>query len=144
MATFLKNINMIANSANRYIEQQTACGEIRGWQAKYLIAVCNEPGITQDMLAKEIFVNKSNVSRQVAQLAEAGYLERRTDPTDSRVSHVYPTEKASELRERIRAANARWCEIITEGLSPEKVEELYRLTSVLYENAEKYMGGAVE
>ncbi|MCD8286986.1 MAG: MarR family transcriptional regulator [Clostridia bacterium] len=140
MATFLKNINMISNSAARFLEQELP-PHVKGWQSKYVLCVCSNPGITQDGIAKEIFVNKSNVSRQVAALEEAGLFRREADSEDSRVSHIYPTEKAMELREEIRTANARWREIITEGLSPDEKEELYRLTSILYENAEKYMNG---
>ncbi len=140
MATFLKNINMISNSAAKFLEQELPA-QVKGWQSKYVLCVCNNPGITQDGIAKEIFVNKSNVSRQVAALEAAGLFRREEDEQDSRVSHIFPTDKATELRETIRAANARWREIITEGLSPEEKEELFRLTSVLYENAEKYMDG---
>ncbi|MCD8295644.1 MAG: MarR family transcriptional regulator [Clostridia bacterium] len=140
MATFLKNINMISGSAAKFLEQELP-PEVRGWQSKYVLCVCGNPGITQDGIAKEIFVNKSNVSRQVSALEDAGLFRREPDEQDSRVSHVYPTEKCLEFREAIREANARWREIITEGLSPEEKEELFRLTSVLYENAEKYMNG---
>ncbi len=140
MATFLKNINMISGSASRFLEQELP-PQVKGWQAKYILCVCGAPGITQDGIAKGIFVNKSNVSRQVAALEEAGVFRREEDAEDSRVSHIYPTEKGMELFAVIRAANARWREIITEGLSPDEKEELFRLTSLLYENATRYMDG---
>ncbi|MCD8306937.1 MAG: MarR family transcriptional regulator [Clostridia bacterium] len=140
MATFLKNINMISGSASKFLEQELP-PQVRGWQSRYILCVCGTPGITQDGIAKDLFVNKSNVSRQVASLEEAGIFRREDDGQDSRVFHVYPTEKGMELYEVIRAANARWREIITEGLSPEEKDELFRLTSVLYENAVKYMDG---
>ncbi len=86
-------------------------------------------------------MNKSNVSRQVAALEEAGIFRREEDEKDSRVSHIFPTEKANEIWQVIKDANARWREIITEGLSPEEKAELFRLTSILYDNAEKYLNG---
>ncbi len=141
MATFLKNINMVARSATRYSEEQLekVC-ELKGYQAKYILNICANPGISQDALAGIMFVNKSNVARQLAALEELGYVERRQGG-DKRVSLVYPTEKAEKILPVIRGVNARWREVITEGFSEEEKAQLLYLTERLYRNAIRYMEG---
>lgn len=139
MATFLKNINMVARSATQYSEEQLSrVSDLKGYQAKYILNVCANAGISQDALAKIMFVNKSNVARQLASLEELGYVERRQGD-DKRVSLVYPTEKALKILPVIRGVNAKWREVITEGFSAEELELLFSLTGRLYKNAIKYM-----
>ena len=144
MATFLKNINMVARSATQFSEEQLKkVSDLKGYHTKYLLNVCANPGVSQDALAKAIFVNKSNVARQIAALEEAGYVERRQGE-DKRVSLVYPTDKAKQILPVIRGINAKWREVITEGFSDSEKELLLSLTERLYNNAVKYMEEQVD
>ena len=142
MATFLKNINMVSRSATMYSDGEISkISPLKGYHAKYILTLCANPGVSQDQLAKTLFLNKSNVARQLTVLEELGYIERHPDPYDRRVSLVFPTDKADEILPAIRSINARWREVITEGFTEGEKEELLRLTQRLYENAMKYMEG---
>lgn len=139
MATFLKNINMVARSATQFLEEKLSeISDLKGYHSKYILNVCANPGISQDALARTMFVNKSNVARQIAVLEEMGYVERRQGE-DRRVSLVYPTPKALEILTVIRKINAEWREVITEGFSGSEKDTLLSLTERLYANALKYM-----
>lgn len=143
MPSFLKNIHMVSRAATQYLEerlQQSGLG-IKGCHAKYLFAICNNSGISQDKLAKIVFVNKSNVARQLAVLEESGIIERRACESDARCLLVYPTEKAMAYLPFIRSVNAEWREAITQGFSDEEKALLLSLTERLYENAVAYMDG---
>lgn len=140
MATFLKNINMTSRAWTLFLDGQMAkISTLNGYHAKYVLAVCNNPGISQDALAAILFVHKSNVARQLARLEGEGYTLRKPDPNDRRVSLVYPTQKAMELFPKIREMNARWREVITEGFSEEEGRLLQTLTDRMYQNAERFM-----
>ncbi len=139
MATFLKNINLVSRSSTQFLDQTLGEAGIKGCQAKYILTVSKHPGISQDRLSKIMFVNKSNVARQLACLEEQGYIERRGDENDRRVSQVYATDKAFEELPRIRAANKQWREVITEGFTEEEKTQLLYLTEKLYANAVRYM-----
>lgn len=144
MATFLKNINMVARSATQYSDEQLSkISDLHGYHAKYILNVCANPGISQDRLAKILFINKSNVARQLSVLEEGGYVERRQGE-DKRVSLVFPTKKAEEMREVIRRINAEWREVITQGFTEEEKEVLLKLTERLCENAVRYMEEQVD
>ena len=139
MASFLKNINMVARSATQFSDEKlSAVSPLKGYQAKYILNICANPGISQDALARTMFVNKSNVARQLAVLEEQGYATRRQGE-DKRVSLVYPTEKAQEILPVIRGVNAEWRKVITEGFTDEEREILLSLTERLYKNAVKFM-----
>lgn len=143
MPSFLKNIHMVSRAATQFLEermQERGTG-IKGCHSKYLYAVCNNPGISQDKLAKSIFVNKSNVARQLAALEEGGFIVRKACENDARTLSVYPTEKAEALLPVMRSVNAEWRETLTKGFSDDEKAQLLALTERLYENAAQYMEG---
>ena len=138
MATFLKNINMVSRSATQYCDEQLSkSSNLKGYHAKYLLSVCSNPGVSQDALARILFVNKSNVARQLSVLEKGGYVERKQGD-DKRVSLVYPTEKAFEIVSVIKGIYAQWREIITRDFTDEEKAALLTLTDKLYANAVKY------
>ena len=141
MATFLKNVNMVSRSSTQYLDEKLSDSDLRGYHGKYILTVCARPGLSQEEIAREIFINKSNVARQLKVLEKLGYVERRASPEDKRKTLIYPTEKALDMRERIRSLNAAWREEITRGFTEEEKEELVRLTAKLYKNAVEYMEG---
>lgn len=144
MATFLKNINMVSRSATQFCDEQLSNqSDLKGYHAKYLLSVCSNPGVSQDALARILFVNKSNVARQLTVLEESGYIERRQGE-DRRVSLVYPTEKAYRIVSVIKQINAKWREVITEGFTESEKETLLHLTERLYQNAVKHMEEQVD
>ena len=81
----------------------------------YILTVCNNPGISQDGLAKSICINRSNVTRQLTYLEEKGYVERKVSENDRRVLLVYPTQKAIDSLPEIRKMLRTWNEYLTEG-----------------------------
>ena len=138
MATFLKNINMVSRSATQFCDERLSkISDLKGYHAKYLLSICANPGVSQDALARILFVNKSNVARQLSVLESGGYVERRQG-ADKRVSLVYPTAKAVETVLVIKEVYAQWRKIITQDFTEEEKEALLALTDKLYANAVRY------
>lgn len=141
MATFLKNINLVSRASTQFLDKKLESGEISGYHCKYIMTVCKNEGLSQDKIAKLMFVNKSNVARQLCYLEERGFILRRQSEEDKRVSLVYPTQKALDLLPVIRRYNEEWRESITAGFTAEEKEILLNLTERLYINAENYLRG---
>ena len=91
-----------------YLSQIARCGiqyrnrRLEPWgistrQASLLMEICATPGVSQDTLAKRIFLNKSVFARLLADLEEQGLVERPTCQKDRRVVRLHPTEKALQL-----------------------------------------------
>lgn len=137
MATFMRNINLIAQSGSLFRERRLEDLGLKGCQTKYILAVCFNEGVSQDAIAKRLFVNKSNVARQMALLEEAGYIVRRQSEADKRTLLLYSTQRGKEAFLKIRKVNAEWRALLTADFTEEEKETLFRLTEKLYANAER-------
>lgn len=117
MSELTHNITDIARCAAQYRTEELAPLGLKACHGSYLSVICACPGITQDQLARRIFINKSNVARQLALLEEEGFVERRACTEDKRAMRVYPTDKALEALPKINAILVRWEECLTQDLS---------------------------
>lgn len=96
--------------------------EIPPGRHAYVLAICREPGRTQDALASDLCVNKSSVARVLDTFEELGYVERRPSPEDKRCLLIYPTEKMLAVYPQIREVTLRWNALLTEGISEGELE----------------------
>lgn len=60
----------------------------------------------QNELAWELCISQSALSRQIAELVDAGYIGRKPDPEDGRASLVRVTARGEELLRRSKDARA--------------------------------------
>ena len=145
MPSLTRQINVIGRCASMYRAEQLKDTDLGPIHHSYILAVCNNPGISQDALAKHICINRSNVTRQLTYLEEKGYVERRTSETDRRVLLVYPTDKATESLPRIREMLKVWNEYLTEGFSADELDQLHEMLGRIADRAKAYVenqGGA--
>lgn len=129
MPALMHNITAISRCAAAYRQEKLAPLGLKAVHASYLATLCRNPGITQEQLAKLVFVNKSNTARQVAVLEEAGFIRRSPSPEDKRAMLVYPTEKAFEVLPQIRQTFRDWEALVAEDLTQ---EERQLLTAMLF------------
>ena len=104
----------------------------------YTLTLCRMPGISQDELAREICINKSNVTRHLAALEESGYVERKPSEQDKRVTLVFPTQKAYDILPTVRGVIKEWNEYLTEGMDQEELERFALTLSRIAERAREY------
>ena len=139
MASFMKNINITYRCALQYRNEQLIDSDLNGNQCIYLIHICKNPGISQDKLSKTMYVNKSNVTRQLAVLDESGYVERKNCDDDKRITKVYPTEKALEMLPKIKQALHNWNDYITADFTEEENALFCSLLERITEKAKLYI-----
>ena len=128
MPALMHHITDIARCAALYRQEELAALGLKSCHASYLSAICDTPGITQDQLARRIFINKSNVARQLVILEEDGFVERRPSPEDKRAIQVFPTHKARDCMPEIARIFRSWEDFVAQDLS---VEERKCLVSML-------------
>lgn len=138
MPKFMKNINIIGRCAGMFRSEKLKETGLGACHHSYILAVCRRPGISQDELAREICINKSNVTRHLAALEESGYVERRPSEADKRVTLVFPTEKALAILPTVRAVIREWNEFLTEGMDEEELERFAATLSRIAERAREY------
>ena len=97
---YLKNNGILARCTDMYRDERFRPLGLNSRQSVLLLQVCRNPGVKQDDLSKTIVIDKSNVTRQMAALEEAGLVTRCPDEEDRRQVRVFPTEKALVLLPR--------------------------------------------
>lgn len=120
MPVLMHHLTDIARCAAQYRQEELAPLGLKACHASYLYAICTRPGITQDQLARRIFINKSNVARQLVILEEDGFVERRPSPEDKRAIQVFPTDKAREALPEIGKILRVWEDFVAQDLSDEE------------------------
>ena len=124
MPALMHNLTDIARCAAQFRSEELAPLGLKACHASYIAAVCQTPGITQDQMARTLFINKSNVARQLAILEEGGFVERRPCPEDKRAMQVYPTEQARECLPKLVEIFRQWENFVAQDLSEEERQQL--------------------
>ena len=139
MVGLMKNINRIARCAEQYRNDRLEPFGLTGSQYSVILSVCREPGITQDRLSELVYINKSNVARQLSQLEENGYVTREQGEKHRRTIKVFPTEKSLETVPVIRDTLRQWSEYITEGFDESEKEILLAMLEKMKDRAAEYL-----
>ena len=124
MPDLMHHITEIARCAALFRQEELTPLGLKSCHSSYLAVICTSPGITQDQLARRIFINKSNVARQLAILEEDGYVERRPSPDDKRAIQVFPTQKARDAMPEIIRIFRVWESFVAQDLSDEERKAL--------------------
>lgn len=136
MDSLMKYIARIYRSSVLYYNEALAEAGLNGYQRTYIVKICDNPGVSQDQLARMILVNKSSVTRQLTLLEQNGFVTRQPGSADKRKMLVYPTEKARQAYPKVKAASKVWNDQLTANLSETEREALAETLGTLMERAE--------
>jgi DNA-binding MarR family transcriptional regulator len=70
-------------------------------QPPLLFALWDQDGQTHRELAGRLHIQAATMTKMVQRMEKAGFLERRADPDDQRVSRVYLTDAGRNIREDV-------------------------------------------
>jgi DNA-binding MarR family transcriptional regulator len=138
MPSLTRYINIVSRCAAIWRADKLEGTELGDQHHSYILVVCRHPGISQDTIARRLFLNKSNVTRSLAYLEEHGFVTRERDREDRRQTLVYPTEKAFEVLPRVREIIKGWNSYITEDFTEEELEMYFAMTRRIAERAAEY------
>ena len=139
MPKFMKNINVISRCTVAFRGDRMKDSDLSPYHHGYILTLCRAPGLSQERLAQEMCINKSNVTRHLAALEENGYVERRRSEEDRRITLVYPTKKAYEILPRVRETVREWNAYLTEGMDAGELELFAAITARIAERAREYV-----
>ncbi len=77
-----------------------ALGLYRG-QPMVLQALWEQEGLTQTGLAERMNVTPATMTKMLQRMEKTGFIQRRADPDDQRVSRVYLTEAGRAVRSQV-------------------------------------------
>ncbi len=139
MASLMRYINRTSRCFTLYRNNCLENRGINGYQHLYVIRICQRPGILQDELVREIYVNKSSVARQLSLLEQNGWIRREPCEEDRRQLRVYPTEKAMEIFPEVLEVRTRWNQALLEEFSPEEQQQLCAMLERVEKKAERLL-----
>ena len=96
-------------------------------QCRTLGYLARNEGINQAGLADLLEIRPMTLVRQIDRMQEAGWIERRPDPTDRRARRLYLTDKARPVLSRIWDVSSETQDQVLASLSPDEAEILIDL-----------------
>ena len=89
-------------------------------QEMLLSGLWQKEGITQTELAEYVKIQPATVTNMLQRLERGGFVERRSDVADQRISRVYTTEKGRNMEEAVEEA---WSQLEQESFAGLNAEE---------------------
>lgn len=120
----------IRREFNKAAQQQ---GLFSGQQDIVREIVDNE-GITIGELAKRLEITTATASVSVKRMEKSGFVIKKEDEKDTRITRLYPTEKAIETPEKIKNHMNDLEKRLTVNMTEAQVKELCRLLDIAVEN----------
>ncbi len=122
----VRQIGLLYRAMMKALETETAPLGIGSGRISYLFMLYIKEGLTQQEMANRLQADKGAVARTLAQLEDQGYVSRRRDPTDKRVTRVYLTPKSKALQGDLEEAVAKVISRLNEDIATEE-EDVVKL-----------------
>jgi len=120
MSKIIRHMTAISRCGTEYRKQYLNEADIQGRHARYIIEICDRPGISQEGLSRRLLVDKSTVARQCVILEEAELILRKSSVDDKRVLQLFPTEKALALLPKLTEAWDSWEALLTQDMTEQE------------------------
>lgn len=125
------------NHAHRRLVDSLLAGtDLHRGQPPLLFALSLQDGLSNAELAECMFVTPPTISNMVKRLRKSGFVEKRRDSEDERVTRVYLTEKGRRATGRLREISAQVNEAMIVGLSAEETKTLFAILTKITTNME--------
>jgi DNA-binding MarR family transcriptional regulator len=99
-----------------------------------LTALAEQEGLAQSELAERLLVTPPTISNSLERMETAGWIVRRPDPDDRRVSRVYLTPAGRALQDSL---SSLWHDLEVQtfaGLTSQQIDSLWHMLRQIREN----------
>ena len=107
----------------KFNEAAAEQGLFSGQQDIIFLLVDNE-GITLSKLAEKLEVSTATASVSVKRMEKAGFILKKQDKNDARITRLYPTEKAKKAPDHIKKRMDELESTLNKSLTPDEAEKL--------------------
>lgn len=139
MPVISKYSSMIYRFGQIYFDEQLAPYHIGCGQQFFLLHIFRHPGINQYELAHIDRYDKGTTARAVKKLEEQGYIIRKSDELDRRITKLFVTKKGETVVRVIQDVLRNWHAILTEGLDDDERACVENLLGKIANNARGYV-----
>lgn len=139
MPSISKYSSMVYRFGQIYFDEQLAPYHIGCGQQFFLLHIAQKPGINQYELAMIDQYDKGTCARAVKKLEEQGYIDRKVDENDRRITKLYVTKRGQEIVKIVQNILFEWYTILTEGLNREEQIAVATLMGKVANNANVFI-----
>ncbi len=136
-----RTISVLYRYGQRYFTQKLKCLSLplEVGQLPCIMQVFKYPGITQDGISGTTVMDKGTTARAVKQLEKSGLVVRNIDENDRRIHHIFPTQKALDIKDQVFEIIKELHEILYRGLSEEEIIQTSSLLGRMQTNIADHM-----
>ena len=129
MPKFMKTLNNISRCQSNYRSCKLGTDRLCVGHHAFVLAICRNPGSSQEMLSRELCLNKSTVARALNHLEEKGFINREINEVNKRETLVFPTEKMLKILPEVRTITDEWNRLLVSEIPEEEVTLFYSVLS---------------
>lgn len=127
-------VSDVARLLRERFNDAAASLELTQAQARALLQLSRNEGISQVALARLLEIQPITLLRQLDRLAESGFIERRPNPEDRRAQQLYLTGSGNDLIEELVSLSRKLSVQIMEGVDRETLARLMDGLACIKEN----------
>lgn len=121
----------------RYAARSCASPKMSNAMINICIVIVENPGISQDGVAKDLKMDKSSVAKIVMKAVKVGYITRQVNQEDHREYQLYITPLGEESVDCFLKALEAWQNDVLQILSETERQEFAELYDKIYQEAKK-------
>ncbi|AVO65736.1 MarR family winged helix-turn-helix transcriptional regulator [Weissella cibaria] len=134
MTANLREIGMIARALDSISNVEFKEFNLTKGQYLYLVRIVEQPDIIQEALSDLIMVDRTTVSRAVKKLIADGLVEKRDNPANLKIKHLWATDKGRAIYQVIKRENDYSEAVALQGFSNAEVQQLNAMLIRMREN----------
>jgi DNA-binding MarR family transcriptional regulator len=127
-------VTQTARSMRTALSRSLAESGLYAGQDGVILTLAGEDGLTPGQLAQRLGVKAPTMTRTIGRMEAQGFLERRADGTDGRLTKVHLTPAGRESVEQIGRSVADCGSLATKGLTDKEVRTLLKLLRAVDQN----------
>lgn len=127
---YFRYFEIISKHAHVYLDNALEKYGLNHCYRIYIKKICENPGISRDVIKNYTHVHPSNTSRAIDYLADNGFIEKKINNEDKRICNLYPCEKIKMAYNDLVKAENEWIDKITANFNDGEKEELFRMLKI--------------
>lgn len=106
-------------------------------QPRLLHLLIEHDGVPQSNLSKEMHITPATVSAMVKRMEKRGFVVRKRDAVDERVSNVYITDEGKAMHEKLQSQKFNMENYVFAGFDNKEKEQMEKYLKRILENLNK-------
>ena len=127
-------VTQVARAMRTQLSRGLAESGLYAGQDTVVQLLSEQDGLTPGALAQKLGVKAPTMTRTIGRMEAQGFVERRTDETDGRLTTVHLTGEGRARLDSIAHAVGEAEQLAVRGLSGKEVKQLIKLLAVVEEN----------